>query len=137
MGRTDILIVDDEFAIRESLRMFLELDRFSVHTAEHGQEALQLLEQGLEPTVVLLDLSMPVLNGVDFLSTIRGDSRFSNLPVVVVSACELMVQELETRQLATQGLVPKPVDVEQLIGAIRLARGREWVPDGGSHEYAH
>jgi CheY-like chemotaxis protein len=122
---TDILIVDDELEIRESLQLFLELDKFSVRTAAHGREALQLLEQGLEPSLVLLDLMMPVMNGVDFLAAIRADTRFSSLPVVVVSACRPMVQELRSRQLATHGVVPKPVDLEQLMSAIRVACGRE------------
>jgi CheY-like chemotaxis protein len=135
MVETDVLVIDDEAEIRESLQLFLELDKFSVRTAAHGQEALQLLEQGLAPSVVLLDLMMPVMNGVDFLAAIRADSRFSSLPVVVVSACRPMVQELQSRQLVTHGLVPKPVDIEQLMSAIRMVCGRErGLTNGGTPE---
>ena len=105
------LVVDDDRDIRESFGMILELSGFDVRTAEHGQAALELLHSGYTPDAILLDLMMPVLNGVEFLRIIRGDPRFADLRVVVSTAFGGMHRQLMAERLAVQALVEKPVDV--------------------------
>ena len=72
-----VLLVEDDVDVRESCAELLQLSGFDVHSAEHGRAALDLLHAGYLPDVVLLDLMMPVLNGVELLRIIRGDPRFA------------------------------------------------------------
>lgn len=80
------LIVDDSKVIRKVARRILEELHFDIREAEHGQEALKSCEEGM-PDVVLLDWNMPVMNGLDFLKTLRrtpgGDA-----PIVVFCTTE-------------------------------------------------
>jgi CheY-like chemotaxis protein len=81
-----VLVVDDDEAIRTAVAEILELSGYDVAVASDGQEAVELLEVGLEPRAIILDLMMPRMDGWTFLRRIRGDPRFQELPVVVTSA---------------------------------------------------
>ncbi len=81
-----ILIVDDDLNIRESIRDFLQDEGFAVQMASQGREAIALIETGLIPSLVILDLSMPVMNGHQFLEWWMKDARVKERPVLVVSA---------------------------------------------------
>jgi CheY-like chemotaxis protein len=110
-----ILVVEDDEAIRESLRDVLELEGWSVAQADNGSSALDLLEGGLQPSLVLLDLMMPVMNGLELLSRLRSTPLFASLAVIVVSAWPPSAIDLPG---STQGFVKKPVDLDLLLAAI-------------------
>jgi CheY-like chemotaxis protein len=82
---THVLIVEDDATTRDGLAEVLELEGFSVSRAENGRVALSQLQAGLRPDVVVLDLVMPVMDGLRFLKTIRA-TRHAVLPVMVVTA---------------------------------------------------
>jgi two-component system, chemotaxis family, chemotaxis protein CheY len=82
----DVLIVEDEFAIREALTEYLEDEGYSVEGASHGQEALDYLRHALPPALIMLDLRMPVMNGVQFLAAIKADQSLTVPPIVLMSA---------------------------------------------------
>jgi CheY-like chemotaxis protein len=124
LGETKtILVVDDERDVREALELSLSLEGYQVVTARHGREALDLLERGLRPSLVLLDLMMPVMNGRDFLAALRGQPEFDQLPVVVVTAFGRMAAEFSALGLQTQGFVPKPASLAVLLDAVRSGLG--------------
>ena len=81
-----VLIVEDEFAIREALTEFLEDEGFVVAGAGHGQEALEYLNNMPLPALILLDLRMPRMNGAQFLEARIGDPRIATVPTVLMSA---------------------------------------------------
>jgi CheY-like chemotaxis protein len=109
-----LLIVDDEAGIRESLEEFLCSEGFSVQTAANGSEALQLAREVL-PTLILLDLNMPVLNGWGFLIECLEDPRLSKVPVLVMSAST----ELASAKAAgAAGIIRKPFQLSELLPAI-------------------
>lgn len=81
-----ILIVDDDIDIRETISMVLEDEGYSVACAENGLEALRYLREHGAPDLILLDLMMPVMDGVEFCIQKRQDPRFAEIPVVVVTA---------------------------------------------------
>jgi CheY-like chemotaxis protein len=83
-GRT-VLVVDDDAGQRSCLVELLALSGYRVVVASDGQEALDLLRGGLAPAVIVLDLSMPRMDGWAFLERLRGAER-STIPVVVTSA---------------------------------------------------
>jgi CheY-like chemotaxis protein len=116
--RRDVLIVDDDPDIRDALGECLRYEGYGVHAAADGQDALNRLEFGLRPDVILLDLMMPVLNGFDVLNALRDRPEWSKIPVVIVSAN----RGYETEDLAgAVGILRKPVSVDRLIAVVEQA----------------
>jgi CheY-like chemotaxis protein len=81
-----ILLVEDDDFIRQEISEALEDEGYRVATAAHGKEALAILAEGARPSVVLLDLMMPVMNGWEFLKAFKKEDKFSGIPVVILSA---------------------------------------------------
>ena len=112
-----VLVVDDETAIRENLKIFLEDEGFRVVSASNGQEALALL-QSERPCCIILDLMMPVMTGAEFLVALRQDEERHNTPVMVVSAWA----HEETKRMARADHVQvfrKPIDTDELLESVR------------------
>ncbi len=101
-----ILIVDDEADSRRMLAAHLESEPCEVRAAVDGREALAIMET-FPPDLVLLDLMMPVMNGMAFLKQIRSTPRFQFLPVVIVTAKELSRVEAEQLRQMTEAVVEK------------------------------
>jgi two-component system, sensor histidine kinase and response regulator len=108
----DVLIVEDEAHLRESLQDFLEDEGFAVSTASNGAEALALLESEELPRLMILDLIMPVLSGNELFEQMKKDPRFSKIPVVVSTS---------DPSRAPPGVLAmkKPVNFDRLLGAVR------------------
>jgi CheY-like chemotaxis protein len=81
-----VLVVEDDFSIRETLREILEVHGYVVRTAENGREGLEKLKTIAKPCLVLLDMMMPVMDGRAFLDAVREDTMLAPIPVLVVSA---------------------------------------------------
>jgi CheY-like chemotaxis protein len=118
MQANSVLVVDDEADTRETIRWVLESAGFAVCTAEHGQAALEALRSlanlDVNLGLVLLDLSMPVLDGNGMLRALRTDPRVSAIPVTVVTGSDTPRPPLAT------ALLRKPVDPEALIRHVAL-----------------
>lgn len=112
-----ILVVDDDADIQETLRLVLEDEGFVVLLAGNGREALDILEGGLRPCVVLVDLMMPIMNGWELIDRIRHSATLSQLTVVVVSAAgeSLAVPE------GVRETLRKPVRLDRLIEVVSVA----------------
>ena len=112
-----ILIVEDEFAIREALTEFLEEEGYTVAGASNGQEALEYLrEQESFPTVILLDLMMPVMNGQQFVAEQQRDPAISRIPVVLLSAASDAHARLTSEGVT--GYLDKPVRLVEVLQVI-------------------
>jgi CheY-like chemotaxis protein len=85
-GRFEILIVEDDSDSRETLADLLDLEGYLVDCAANGREALDRLQKGPLPCLILTDLNMPVLSGWEFLRAVKQDPLLSSVPVAVVSA---------------------------------------------------
>jgi len=110
-----VLVVDDEKSFRNTTRAFLESETYRVATAENGEKALELARREL-PDLVLLDLVMPGMSGVDVLKELHAMD--PDLPVVVVTAYpdgELMAEALSYPPVT---LLPKPVEKPTLIRTV-------------------
>lgn len=117
--RCDILVVDDDVDIRDTLIELLGFEGYTSRGAANGQEALEFLSR-CRPFVILLDLMMPIMDGFEFRKRQLQDPELKDIPVVVVSAggqCERSAQ-----QLGARGCVRKPLNVRQLFGLIQAAR---------------
>ena len=84
----DVLLIDDDDGFRRQMRKALEEDGWSVQDAKDGQEALAAVERHV-PSIILLDLIMPVMDGFAFLQALRGKPGCAGVPVVVLTAREL------------------------------------------------
>lgn len=110
--RHTILLIEDDPQLRDSVQAVLEVEGYQVLTAGHGLEGLQRLQDAPAPCLILLDLMMPVMNGWEFLESMRERSDPVQPPVVVVSAAAQLddVQERFHCQV-----LHKPFDVDHLL----------------------
>jgi CheY-like chemotaxis protein len=111
-----ILIVEDEFLIRDALTEFLEEEGYRVAGAANGQEALAYLRRGELPSLILLDLMMPVMSGMQFLIERQQDPRLAEIPVVLLSA-DRNSQEKVLSTAAVEYL-EKPVRLTDLLDMV-------------------
>jgi two-component system chemotaxis response regulator CheY len=112
-----ILIIEDDAAIRDTLAEILEYEGFGVVATASGEEALQRLQEGLEPGLILLDLMMPGINGWGVAGQLRRLPALASVPVVVVSGVHDIEQQAAS--LGVQGCLDKPVEVERLLEIIQ------------------
>jgi CheY-like chemotaxis protein len=113
-GPVTILVVDDDESSRASVALILEVAGFHVVRAGHGEEALELIEAGLLPVLMVLDLHMPVMNGRELMHALRA--RYSELPfpVLVVSGLDAALPG------EAVAFLRKPLDANHLIAKVRL-----------------
>jgi two-component system response regulator MprA len=114
-----ILVVDDERAVRESLRRALELEGYDIELAADGQEALQLLEANgdAQPDAVILDVLMP---GVDGLEVCRRLRRSGNrMPVLMLTARDEIENRVAGLDAGADDYVTKPFALEELVARVR------------------
>lgn len=117
----EVMVVEDDFAVRDLLRELLEDAGYRVTWAANGREALAHLKLGGAPRVILLDLQMPVMDGVEFRSAQRSDPVLAPIPVVVISADHGMDALLGEMQV--EGYFAKPFELDALLDAVdRCAR---------------
>jgi CheY-like chemotaxis protein len=109
-----VMIVEDDRDTREMLGRFLELEGFDVRTAANGQLALAALREDV-PSVIVLDLMMPVMNGWQFREEQTRDPRFSDIPVVVVTAAG---PRDDIPAISADAWLSKPVDFDRLLETI-------------------
>jgi CheY-like chemotaxis protein len=107
-----VLLVEDEPELREAMATTLRLEGHRVKTASDGMQALDQLRDGYLPAVVVLDLVMPVLNGVEFLKIARGDERLRSVPVITITSTE------EELPFGAQAIIRKPADMDVLLGMV-------------------
>jgi CheY-like chemotaxis protein len=113
-----ILIAEDDAVTREGLSAILQRAGYVVAVAANGQEALDYLTSQTVPSLILLDMLMPVLDGWLFMRELRQLPGCSAVPVVVVTGMTVASSEW-TKALGAVALVKKPVDVALLLDTVR------------------
>lgn len=110
-----IIIVEDDPDIRDTLRDLLSDEGYQVHTASHGQEALELLRKPdtSEPDLLMIDLLMPVMDGFALLEAMQRDPNLKSIPTMVLSASA--VSQLPKHV----GLLRKPIALDLLLSEVR------------------
>jgi len=112
-----VMIVEDERDARDAMVELIEQEGFSAVGARHGREALDLLESGRRPSLILLDLKMPVMDGWGFCEALGADERFASIPVAILTASAIYDSLPQRRNGA--GLFTKPVDFQRLLSLVR------------------
>ena len=118
MSAASVLVIEDDPCIRDTLQELLELEGLRVLTAENGQAGLDLLNPTDPPCLILLDLMMPVMDGWEFLATVKRDPHDyrAAIPIVVVSAAANMAQGLKQQHGCE--VMSKPVDIQRLMALV-------------------
>lgn len=118
-----ILIAEDNAVNRELLRELLEVLDCSVTEACNGQEALQMIEQE-QPDLLLLDISMPVLDGFATVRKIKENPKLSGLPVLAVTAYAMRGDEEKILNSGFDGYLSKPINSQSLAVALDCHLGK-------------
>lgn len=120
------MVIDDDSDIRAALGFCLDSEGYEVQLCMNGQDAIDRLDFGLHPQVILLDLMMPGMNGLEVLAVLKHDPRWAGIPVVVVS----VNRGYSAADLGVAAVLRKPFELSDLISALKPFRGR---PGGSGH----
>jgi two-component system response regulator MprA len=117
-----VLVVDDDPAVVDALSELLEEEGYVVVAARDGRDALDQLRAGLQPSVILLDLMMPRMDGWDFRHEQMKDAALRDIPLVVISAAGFSAATVKA-QLGDIEFVSKPLDPQALLDAVKRGCG--------------
>ena len=129
-----ILVVDDERAVRESLRRALELEGYEIELAADGNEALDRLESASEPDAMILDLLMPGVDGLEVCRRLRGTG--SKLPVLMLTARTEIENRVAGLDAGADDYVTKPFALEELLARVRALLRRTTDESGEVLQFA-
>ncbi len=117
MGAVRILVVDDERAVRESLRRALALEGYEIELAEDGRQALERLEADAQPDAVILDVLMPGPDGLEVCRRLRKTG--SRVPVLMLTAQDEVENRVAGLDAGADDYVTKPFALEELLARLR------------------
>lgn len=115
-----VLVVDDDPDILDAICDILEVEQYRVARARNGVEALERV-QAERPSVILLDLMMPVMDGVTFARVLRERSYARDVPILVISADG---NPARAASVGARGYLAKPFDIDTLLGYVSSLSGR-------------
>jgi CheY-like chemotaxis protein len=118
-NRDRILVVEDDRHTLSGLFMLLTHAGFSVLTAEHGAQAVDLLAHGLRPGVILLDLMMPKVTGWDVLKHLQTDPELREIPVLVMTAAAESAKPV----VGADVVLRKPIEPDRLVAEVARLMG--------------
>ena len=120
MNPFQILIVEDDKPIRNLISVTLKLHDYAFITAANGKDAM-MLSVSAKPDLVLLDLGLPDVDGLEVIKSIRS---WSNMPIIVISARDRDADKIEALDLGADDYLTKPFSTEELLARIRVAKRR-------------
>ncbi len=115
-GGKDVLVVEDEAYLCDLIADVLEADGHRVLKAGNGLEALQQLRVH-RPQIILLDLMMPVMDGWEFMSTLKREPEWASIPVVIITAIYDVKRTLQ--ETGARAVITKPFDIDQISEIVR------------------
>ncbi len=124
-----VLIVEDEPDIRDLLAFHLERDGYQVTKSKTGADALRQLKSGL-PDLVLLDLMLPEVDGLEVCRRLRQDPRTASLPIVMLTAKGEEVDRILGLELGADDYIVKPFSPKEVVARVRAVLRRSRTPSG-------
>ncbi|MCK5074885.1 MAG: response regulator [Calditrichia bacterium] len=128
-----ILLVEDDDVDIETVKRAFKKNKFTnpLYIAHNGEEAIQFLRNEGEysdlqkcprPSIILLDLNMPVMNGIEFLKIIKNDDKNKTIPVIVLTTSKEENDRIDSYELSVAGYIIKPVEFAKFVEAIKTIR---------------
>jgi CheY-like chemotaxis protein len=117
MTSPEVLVVDDDADIREVIGLLLEAYGYRARVASDGYQALEQLRLRRDVALILLDLMMPGLDGIEMMKALKADTRLAQIPVIVMSGDS--AASATTVSIGANGCLPKPVDLDGLLSTVR------------------
>lgn len=126
MQKTKILLIEDEEDIASLIKLQAELAGYKVHVEADGLNGLMAVERE-RPDVIILDIMLPGLNGLDVCRKIRSNADFNNIPIIIISAKSEELDVVLGLELGADDYVAKPFSVKVLFSRVKavLRRGKE------------
>ena len=119
-----ILLVDDDLTLLEMYEDRLKAEGFTIIQATNGEEALKKVRE-VKPSLIILDIMMPKVNGFDVLKNIRADQEFKNTPVIILTALIQDVDRIQGKKLgATDYIVKSETMPGEIIDKIKKVLGQ-------------
>ena len=127
-GSVPILLVEDDKIDVQNVKRAFQKNKIAnpLYVANNGEEALALLRERLDenrpemilPGIILLDINMPVMNGIEFLEEIKADEKLRSIPVIVLTTSKEESDRVDSFDLGVAGYIVKPVDFYKFVEAI-------------------
>ncbi len=118
MAKT-ILVVDDSPTMVMSVKSTLNINGYQVETAGNGQLALDILKRGLKPNLIITDINMPVMGGMDLIKNVRALADMRFVPILTLTTESDTAKRDESKRLGATGWIVKPVSGNDLIKVIQ------------------
>ena len=118
-----IMLVDDSISVRRLAQHLLASDGWRVATAADGLDALAQLQAGLEPALLLVDIEMPGMDGLELLRRLRSQPQWQALSVVMLTAHEAGPVSQQALDMGAQAYLTKPYSPQQLLAQVRRYAG--------------
>jgi len=114
-----ILVVDDSVTMVLSLKTTLTMNGFEVETANNGQAALDKLKSGIKPNLIVTDVNMPVMGGLEMIGKVRALPGFRFIPILTLTTESEAAKRDEGKRLGATGWLVKPVAGNDLVRVIK------------------
>jgi two-component system chemotaxis response regulator CheY len=114
-----ILVVDDSVTMVLSIKTALTMNGFEVETANNGQQALDKLNAGLKPSLILTDINMPIMGGMELIGKVRAMPAYRFTPILTLTTETEASKRDEGKRLGATGWLVKPVTGDDLVRVIK------------------
>lgn len=115
-GTPSVLVIDDSIVIRKMVEIALENEELAIHTAVSGKDGLDKIDQ-LSPSLIILDLMLPDINGIDILKTVKASR---NIPVIMLSGKDSPQMVEKAKEAGADAFLPKPFKDDELKDQIQV-----------------
>jgi two-component system cell cycle response regulator DivK len=118
MSSPHILIVEDDPKSRKLLRDVLGAVGYKTSEADNAEDGIKIAQSSI-PDLILMDIRLPGMSGIDALHLLRNDTKTSAIPIVAVTASVMLAQQAEAQDAGFDAVEYKPVNMQSLLGIIR------------------
>jgi chemosensory pili system protein ChpA (sensor histidine kinase/response regulator) len=112
-----VLVVDDSLSVRSTLSLLMKDGGYEALTARDGVEAVDILDKE-QPDIVLTDLEMPRMNGLELTSYIRKSERWKSLPVVMITSRTMLKHQQQAKEVGVNHYITKPFSEDEVLASI-------------------
>jgi CheY-like chemotaxis protein len=120
LAHKKVLLVDDDVRNTFALMTFLEEKGMEIIVGYTGKEALELLEQNPDTSIVLMDIMMPEMDGYEAMKKIKAQPRFRKLPIIALTAKAMKGDKVKCIEAGANDYLTKPVDTDRLLSLLRV-----------------